>query len=39
MYDRNVQVAREAVRSAGRLGREQVFFVPPLDCRSCGIGC
>ena len=30
MYDRNVQVAQEAVRSAGRLGSEQVFFVPAL---------
>ena len=30
MYDRNVQVAQEAVRSAARLGSEQVFFVPAL---------
>ena len=30
MYDRKVQVAQEAIRSAGRLGRDQAFFVPPL---------
>jgi AAA family ATP:ADP antiporter len=30
MYDRNIQVAQEAIRSAGRLGRDQAFFVPPL---------
>jgi HEAT repeat protein/CRP-like cAMP-binding protein len=30
MYDRNVQVAQEAIRSAGRVGRDQAFFVPPL---------
>ena len=30
MYDRNVQVAQEALRSAGRLGRDQAFFVAPL---------
>jgi ATP/ADP translocase/HEAT repeat protein/CRP-like cAMP-binding protein len=30
MYDRNVQVAQEAVRSAGHRGRDHAFFVPPL---------
>ena len=30
MYDRSMQVAQEAVRSVGRLGRDQPLFVAPL---------
>jgi AAA family ATP:ADP antiporter len=30
MYDRSILVAQEAIRSAGRLGRDQVLFVAPL---------